>query len=206
MDSMKLLIFDFDGVIADTITTVVSIINNKFSKRFNAVLTADDIRRYGARALFQKYKITGLHLLLYARQMQNELGKRMEEVPACNGIIEALGKLDGCKLALVTSNSAENARKFLEAHNIKGFGILIGGAAMFGKEGKFKKAMKMAHASKEDVLCIGDQLSDVEAAKKAGMKIAAVTWGYGSRELLETGNPDFIIENPEEILKIVQNY
>jgi phosphoglycolate phosphatase-like HAD superfamily hydrolase len=44
----------------------------------------------------------------------------------------------------------------------------------------------------------------VEAAKKAGLLSAAVTWGFNSELLLKSRGPDFIINKPLEILKIVE--
>jgi len=39
-------------------------------------------------------------------------------------------------------------------------------------------------------LFVGDKTRDIEAAKKAGIRMAAVTWGYNSRRSLDAMKPD----------------
>jgi HAD superfamily hydrolase (TIGR01549 family) len=203
---IKLAIFDFDGVIADSLPTVVKIINTELNHRINAVLTAEDLRKYGAKALFRKYKISGLQLLIYSKQMHDAIARHLPEIEPVKGMNDVLNKLDGCKMALVTSNSAENAQNFLQANGIRGFEFVLGGIRMFGKAAKFRDAIRRAKVSAEDTLCIGDELSDIESAKKAGIKIAAVTWGFNSRELLEKAKPDFIVDKPEEIIALCKRF
>jgi len=51
---------------------------------------------------------------------------------------------------------------------------------------------------------IGDTHYEIAAGKKLGLKTIAVSWGDQSKEYLQTHNPDFLIDNPEEILKIIK--
>jgi phosphoglycolate phosphatase len=53
----------------------------------------------------------------------------------------------------------------------------------------------------DECVYVGDETRDVEAARKAGMRSAAVTWGFNSRELLEKSRPDFLIDRPGELLE-----
>ena len=41
-------------------------------------------------------------------------------------------------------------------------------------------------------------------AKKVGIKIAAVSWGFTTKEGLMKHNPDFLIDVPEELLEIIK--
>lgn len=50
---------------------------------------------------------------------------------------------------------------------------------------------------------IGDTPYEIIAGKKLGLKTIAVTWGDKNREVLQIYNPDFIVDEPKEILKIV---
>jgi len=51
---------------------------------------------------------------------------------------------------------------------------------------------------------IGDCHYEILAGQKLGLKTIAVTWGDQSAETLQRHNPDFIIDSPREILKIIQ--
>jgi len=43
----------------------------------------------------------------------------------------------------------------------------------------------------------------VRQGRLAGVRTVAVTWGFQERELLEQEAPDFVINNPKDLLKIV---
>jgi phosphoglycolate phosphatase-like HAD superfamily hydrolase len=44
---------------------------------------------------------------------------------------------------------------------------------------------------------VGDEVRDIVAARKAGVDVAAVSWGYNTREVLAKHEPDYLIERPE---------
>ncbi|HWO07517.1 MAG TPA: HAD hydrolase-like protein [Candidatus Paceibacterota bacterium] len=48
---------------------------------------------------------------------------------------------------------------------------------------------------------VGDMISDVRAAKHAGVCMAAITTGYHSREQLTAENPDIVVDSLTELLK-----
>jgi len=56
---------------------------------------------------------------------------------------------------------------------------------------------------KEEVLYIGDSDVDVYTGRAAGVKTVAVKWGYRSAEVLMEAKPDYIIESPKQIIKII---
>ena len=51
---------------------------------------------------------------------------------------------------------------------------------------------------------VGDSEADVEAARRAGVDSAAVTWGFRSTEQLQATEPTHLIDRPVDILKILQ--
>ncbi|MEY4243328.1 MAG: hypothetical protein RLZZ245_913, partial [Verrucomicrobiota bacterium] len=56
----------------------------------------------------------------------------------------------------------------------------------------------------EQMLYIGDELRDVKAAQKAGIPIAAVTWGFNSRESLAASEPDYLFDQPTDFLRLLR--
>ena len=52
-------------------------------------------------------------------------------------------------------------------------------------------------------LFVGDGTVDVETARNAGLSSCVVTWGFRSREELIAAKPDYVVESPSDILKIV---
>ena len=55
----------------------------------------------------------------------------------------------------------------------------------------------------EEMLYIGDEIRDIKAAKKAGIAVAAVTWGFNSRESLAAEKPDYLLDRPEDFLQFL---
>ena len=64
------------------------------------------------------------------------------------------------------------------------------------------KTIEKFQTKKENTLIIGDSNLDIEAGKAAGIKTVAVTYGYRQKDLLK--DADFIIDNFEELLKIIE--
>ncbi len=86
--------------------------------------------------------------------------------------------------------------KHMDAHNIR----------LFKKMKRLISMLKCAvemRIKPKNLIYVGDFYTDVMAARNAGIKSVAVTWGYSLKETLEKENPDFIAEQPKDILKIV---
>ena len=67
-----------------------------------------------------------------------------------------------------------------------------------------KRPANLTYLQKENILYVGDTIGDIEASRKAGIRVAAVTWGYNTKESLEAAKPDFLISQPEELLNIIK--
>jgi phosphoglycolate phosphatase-like HAD superfamily hydrolase len=61
-------------------------------------------------------------------------------------------------------------------------------------------ALEALGASPDDCLFVGDSTADMEAARRAGVKACAVTYGYGQPEHLARWEPDFWISDLRELL------
>ncbi|MEE8170160.1 MAG: HAD hydrolase-like protein, partial [Phycisphaerae bacterium] len=51
---------------------------------------------------------------------------------------------------------------------------------------------------------IGDSVVDIQAARGAGIRSAAVTWGFREENVLRAEKPDAILRRPPEITRLVQ--
>ncbi len=58
-------------------------------------------------------------------------------------------------------------------------------------------------ATKEKTFMIGDSGVDIKTAKDAGVHSIGVTWGFRDREELTENGAEYIVDTPEDILKIV---
>jgi phosphoglycolate phosphatase len=205
----KILVFDFDGTIADSFPEFTKIVNKLAEKYSFKKVTNEDIPRlrdYDTLRLLQELKIPLWKVPFITKDGRSELQKIIERVQPITGIKEQLKKLHktGCILGILTSNSERNVIKFLEKNDMQVFDFIYTGSSLFGKDKIIKSMLREKRFEPGDVLYVGDETRDIESAKKAKIKVVAVTWGFTSRKGLEKYKPDFLIDQPEELLKVVK--
>ena len=204
----KLLIFDFDGTIADTLDAGVTILN-KLAVEFGfRPLHPKDLERVRDMRTRQLMKFLGIP----ARKMSRIARRGSEELYACihsiqplPGMPEALRELQtlGFALGIITSNTEVNVQIFLRSHGLDLFDFVRCSSKLLGKARMIRSVIRRQHVRAADILFVGDETRDIEAAKKAGIRIAAVTWGYNSRRSLEAMKPDFVFESPKELVAML---
>lgn len=205
MNKKKVLLFDYDGTIVDSSELVLDSYNQIAEK-------------YG----LSEIDSNGEFVSLYDENVFNSLMKKglpasrvseffadwrkpyftnhasLKAFPKMKEIIKELSK--HAEIYIITSNSTDAIEKSIENLNIKGIRKVIGGDVERSKVQKIKQ-IKKEH-SDEEVYYIGDTKGDVKEAKEAGVKSVAVTWGLHDRKRLEKEKPDFIVDEPEELLEI----
>ena len=93
-------------------------------------------------------------------------------------------------LAIVSSNSYENVSRILGPANTKLISQFECGVSIFGKPARLQKVLKKTGIPCHEVIYIGDQVADLEAARKEDVAFGAVLWGYGAIESLREHLPD----------------
>ncbi len=198
------MIFDFDGTIADTMPHILDIAE-EVSGLIIDRSDVDRLRNMPIKAILKEYKIPLHKIPRYLIQGKKLLGKRTNEIELVSGFEEVLEKLHGAyDMQIVSSNNAPIIVKFLRRHKIeKYFSSVHGNVGLFSKAQALKKIVKKQRYNLEDCVYIGDELRDVEAAHKIGLKMISVTWGFNGRVLLTKANPDKLATKPSEILGYV---
>src|SRR3989344_1121153 len=194
-----LLIFDFDGTIADSLDTFLKIVN----KRLGSNLTKIEVRKKGTKKLIKELKIPKLLLPFYVWRARREIQNFVSTLEPFKGMETVIRKLNKKhELAIITSNSKSNVIAFLTKHKLeKCFSEIDDSLAFFAKDKKIKKLLNSKALQSKDCIYIGDETRDVEAAKKAGVKPIAVTWGYESRKLLMKSKADYVADTPMELIR-----
>lgn len=205
---MKTLIFDFDGTIADTLPfTVNNVLElNRSMKLLNAEkIDIEKFRSMDLSSYIKSLKIPTLKLLYFVLRLQLKLGSQINSVSTFNDLAETLVLLKrrGVKTGIVTSNSKKNVKKFLQKNNLNYFDFIYTTINYFEKSKLIEKAIKKLKLYTEDVIYIGDEVRDIEAARAAGIKIASVTWGYNLESILTENKPDYIVTQPRDLLNLM---
>ncbi len=204
----SLVIFDFDGTLADTFPWLVSMIDrlaDEFKFQRPSQTELESFRTVHARELMKQYNISFWKLLSMSRFVQKHMKKDIDQIelfPEIEKVIKDLHEL-GVKLALVTSNSLHNVEQVLGPEIMGLFEQLECGVSILGKTSKFKKVMKKTRVPPEDILCVGDEIRDLEAAQKAGLAFGAVTWGYTHPDVLRDNRPEELFASVFDITQVV---
>jgi phosphoglycolate phosphatase len=198
------VIFDFDGTVADSFAESLLAYNRIAPRlRLRAVKEAEisDLRRMGAGQLMQALGIPMWklpRLMIAARADLHDHFHNVKPVPGIPEAIRGLHEAD-YHLAMVTSNSEDNVRNFLDRHGIVGFDTVIAGASIFGKATRLRRLIKAMGANRTSTVYIGDTVPDIRAAREAGTLAVAVAWGFTDPAQLATETPDALVNSPSEL-------
>lgn len=166
----------------------------------------DVLRNMSAKELFSKLKLPPIKVLKLVIEIQSKLKRNISEIQAFEGITDMFKelKIKDVKIGIVTSNTEENVRLFLNKNLITEVDFVHGEKNLFGKGRVIKKLIKRWKLLSDEVLYVGDEVRDIEAARYAGVKTVAVTWGFNSEIRLRQANPDIIVGYPKEIYDQIQ--
>jgi phosphoglycolate phosphatase-like HAD superfamily hydrolase len=209
--TLKVIIFDFDGTIADTVDALV-LIANRLAVEFGYIpITQDELsilKNLTSREIIRYSGISLFKIPFLVKKVKSELKAKIPDLKPIPGIDEALMELksQGHQLGIITSNSKDNVMEFLKRNNLEElFDFVYSGVTIFGKTTIINNVLKQKHIKTQDVMYVGDETRDVEASKKAHIKVIAVTWGFNSQEILAEQKPDFLIHHPKDLLQVVNS-
>lgn len=209
---MALIIFDYDGVLADTLDDLIHFGQEACNKLgVNHLVTKEDLNNLEVMSFASYGQACEVpdHLVNEFVKICLNFFAEKETPPAIfTGLSRVIRHLSvNHTLAVVTTNSSKNVKAFLVKH---GLDSLI--HAVYGVDSPGSKAQKISMArnrlleneKQETVFMVGDSLSDVLAAKEASVTSIAVTWGHQSLQNLLRGNPDHVVSSPHKLVEIIE--
>lgn len=211
----KIVIFDLDGTLLNTLDDLYYSTNYALAECCFLQRTKDEIRNFvgnGVSKLIERALPAGqsndkfetcLNIFKrhYAKNMYNHTAPY-------EGIIEVLTKIKnlGINIAVV-SNKFDTAVKSLCE---KYFGILVDFAAGENEAGGVRKkpapdtvlkVLEKYNINPNDAIYVGDSDVDILTAKNAGIQCISVTWGFKNKNFLLKHDAKIIIDKPDEIFK-----
>ncbi len=207
---MALIIFDFDGVLADTLADMLQFaqevcdelgVNHTVTKADLSDLEVMSFVTYGRACQVPEEMLDD-----FVRGCLERFAAKTSPPPIFDGLSEVVRRLAlRHRIAVITSNSSPVVNAFLRRHGLEGCVRAVYGVDEPGtKAQKILRARQALAAGGEAVYMVGDALSDVRAAKEAGVISVAVTWGHQSASLLRQGEPDYMIASPAELPGVVE--
>jgi phosphoglycolate phosphatase len=203
MPKYKLVMFDSDGTLADTLPWMEAAFNELAARHgIKPVSEADReaLRPLSTRHLLQRLKVPMWRIPAFVTGMRRHMADHIAEFSLFDGIAESLHRLheSGVTLGVVSSNSRDNVRRIL-GPNAALISHYACGASLLEKASKLRAALKASGIPARQAIYIGDEIRDAEAARKAGAAYGAVAWGYHSLPILRARKPEEYFMKPAEI-------
>lgn len=207
---MAFLIFDFDGTIADTLEAIVHITNRIAPEYGYSPTTPEKLKYYqslSTQEMLKQSEIPLFRLPFLLRRVRRELESELAHVAIARELVPALKELSaaGHQLMIMSSNSRQNIQKFLHLHGISHlFSAIHGGVGLLSKSRALKRIVQKGGIDFSQIIYVGDETRDIDASKQIGILVAAVTWGFSSREALAAQQPAFLIDHPRQLIGAAQ--
>ena len=191
----RLAIFDFDGTLADSFPFFIRVFNQLAEQHGFKKVDLDLVptyRQYGAKQLMEQVGMPAWKLPFVVKSFTSLMRQNAANISLFEHIDELLLYLANrdVTLAIVSSNSHENVSRILGPANTKLISQFECGVSIFGKPARLQKVLKKAGIPCHEVIYVGDQVADLEAARKEQVAFGAVSWGYGTIESLREHLPD----------------
>ena len=209
------IIFDLDGTLLNTLEDLKDSTN--FALRYFGYpeCSIDEVLNFvgnGVKKLIERAIPQGLDNPNFERCLDifktNYAENMYNNTVPYDGVIDMLETLrnKGIKIAVV-SNKFDMAVKTLCRNYFANLvQVAVGESDNIRKkpspDGVFR-AIKLLNSSDKNSIYCGDSDVDVNTAKNAGLDCIGVTWGFRDRKVLISEGASYIVDTPDEILKIL---
>ena len=204
-----LLHFDYDGVLVDSFDQLLSAFQRAAADTgLGRPPTRDDfetIEDLNAAGLAALLGVPGPDIERYTRRTHALLEAEGYEPPMFPGIPDLLSALsERHTIVIVTSNYDHLVRQGLARNSVDACVSLVLDATRPGtKSAKIGHALQRFGVPPHEAFMIGDTRGDIRHGRAAGVRTAAVTWGYQSRATLTKEAPNHIVDSPGELLQLL---
>ena len=207
---MALILFDYDGVLADTLGDLLQFGQEVCDELgVKHVATLDDVSSLEIMSFAtygQQLEVPENLVDEFVRRCLVKFGEKKSPPAIFKELGEVIRELSASNIiGVVTGNSSQNVKAFLIEHELDGHvGVIFGLDSPGSKAEKITLAQNQFAAGGEAVFMVGDSASDIHAAKEASVKSIAVSWGHQSAETLVRAEPDYLIHSPHELFEVIE--
>ncbi|HEX6242609.1 MAG TPA: HAD hydrolase-like protein [Polyangiales bacterium] len=203
-----IVIFDFDGTLADSLQLVIQEYN-RLAPRYRVkrvdVAELPRLRAMKPSAILREHNITFWKLPIMVSHMRLVMHGHADALQPFAGIAEVLRGLAsaGVRCNVLSTNSSKNIGRFLRRHGLEVFDQIEGSVSMSGKARALRKLIERQGWPANQIVYVGDEIRDIEAAHAAGVRALAVSWGYADPKALQAHRPWQTAEHPGQLLSLL---
>ncbi|MBP7056897.1 HAD family hydrolase [Candidatus Gracilibacteria bacterium] len=195
---MKIILFDFDGVIVDS-----------FAICYKIMRGCEQITPDGYRARFEGNINDAIKLIPHDKQPFDFFGQYTPELMKCEpnqAVVRVIKELVRDHLCIIISSTiSDSIKSYLTAYGLSDLFVeVLGNDVEKSKTKKIEAVLHRYNILPTETIFITDTLGDVNEAKKCSVESIAVTWGFHPAETLQKGNPLCIVDHPADILTFIK--
>lgn len=200
----KAVVFDFDGTLADTLPRtlrVLPVLAREFKFRMPPPEELPALRALGAGEILRRLGISWWKAPLVLWRARILLARDQEPIEPFPGMVELLRELDarGVEWGILTTNGWLLVRSTLRSWGAPEPGWLEAGVGLAGKARRLRKMAFGFGIPPAELVLVGDEVRDVQAARKAGVGMVAVAWGYNTLQSLDLAQAPKVCLSAEEV-------
>jgi phosphoglycolate phosphatase len=216
---IKLLIFDLDGTLLDTIEDITNAVNyavKPFGVNPLSVQTIKSMVGSGITRLIEglipaqenKYNKTFSEMKEEAtsRFLEHYSEHLLDHTLPYPQVTETLSRLTSYKKVILSNKREIFTKQVLEGSGLlKYFDVVLGSDSCSERKPSpvpINEILKRFEIARDEAVIIGDSNFDIEAGKAAGIRTVAVTYGYRPREVLK--DADYMIDAFKDLLHMLQ--
>ncbi len=200
----KLLLFDCDGVIIDSLDHIYQGALEFVAHHGGKAFTLEEYRNaFKGNVISEMFTLAGLSPKeeKITKEDMALFFEHYHKTTVFPGMKELLAELaENNTLVIVSSTLAEViTKKFEEEGLLEYFAAFLGAEASPFKDQKVDMALDEFGFTKEDAIFISDTVGDIKEVNETGVRSIAVTWGVHNRQDFEEVEGEQIVETVQEL-------
>ena len=205
---MAIILFDFDGVLADTLEDMLSFAREACiqlglprnpTPADLGTLETMSFAEYGRQLRLPPQYID--EFVSRCLQMFNQRLRPPRIFKSMKQVVVEAAKSN--TIAIITGNTTPTVETFLIENGLREHIRLVIGVEQKGtRPEKIRRAISELAQQGDTAYMVGDAVSDIRAARQASIKSIAVGWGHQSPSRLLDAKPDYLVKSPQELLQL----
>lgn len=207
MTPKPLLVFDFDGTLADTFDIFMAAYNEVAPRyKLNSVPDKDrpalQGQSVGVVIRTLKIPLWKLPFLIFdLKRIMRREQNAMKLFPGIKSMLRAL-HAQGIEMGILSFNRVSIISSVMDRVGlIACFSFIKSERNIYGKH-RYLRHLRRLYPHMQ-IYYVGDQITDIESAQKAGVMSIAVSWGFNSAASMKDTKPDYFVQTPKELAAIL---